>query len=75
MSVDPYMRGRMRKEERSNKAHTSFQIRSALEGACIGQVIASKNNRFAIGEYVLGMFGWREYWLSNGSDVIKVNQR
>ena len=21
------------------------------------------------------MFGWREYWLSNGSDVIKVNQK
>ena len=76
MSVDPYMRGRMRKEEgRSNNYIPPFKLDQPLEGACIGQVIASKNNRFAIGEYVLGMFGWREYWLSNGSDVIKVNQR
>jgi hypothetical protein len=50
-----------------------FKLGQPLEGACIGQIIASKNNQFAIGEYVLGMLGWREYWLSNGSDVIKVD--
>ena len=71
MSVDPYMRGRMR--EGSNSYIPPFKLGQPLEGACIGQIIASKNNQFAIGEYVLGMLGWREYWLSNGSDVIKVN--
>jgi len=73
MSVDPYMRGRMRKE--GNSYIPPFKLGQPLEGACIGKVIASKNNQFAVGEYVLGMFGWREYWLSNGSDVIKVNQK
>ena len=73
MSVDPYMRGRMRKE--GNSYIPPFKLGEPIEGACIGQVIASKNNQFAVGEYVLGMFGWREYCLSNGSDVIKVNQK
>jgi NADPH-dependent curcumin reductase CurA len=74
MSVDPYMRGRMRKE--GNIYIPSFKLGEPLEGACIGQIVASKNNKFAVGEYVLGMFGWREYWLSNNdSDVIKVDQK
>ena len=74
MSVDPYMRGRMRKEE-GNSYIPSFKLGQPLEGACIGRIIASKNNQFAVGEYVLGMLGWREYWLSNGLDVVKVNQK
>ena len=71
MSVDPYMRGRMR--EGSNSYIPSFKLGQPLEGACVGQIITSNNNQFTVGEYVLGMLGWREYWLSNGSDVIKVN--
>ncbi|HEU5171983.1 MAG TPA: NADP-dependent oxidoreductase [Nitrososphaeraceae archaeon] len=74
MSVDPYMRGRMRKEE-GNSYIPSFKLDQPLEGACIGQVIASKNKQFAVGDYILGILGWREYWLSNGSDVIKVNPK
>lgn len=71
MSVDPYMRGRMR--EGSNSYILPFKLGQPLEGACVGQIITSNNNQFTVGEYVLGMLGWREYWLSNGSDVIKVN--
>ena len=74
MSVDPYMRGRMRKE--GNSYIPPFKLDQPLEGSCIGQVIASKNKQFAVGEYVLGLFGgWREYWLSNGLDVIKINSK
>jgi hypothetical protein len=32
-------------------------------------VIQSKHDRFAVGDYVLGMSGWREYWLSDGTGV------
>ncbi|MFB5600409.1 MAG: NADP-dependent oxidoreductase [Nitrososphaeraceae archaeon] len=74
MSVDPYMRGRMRKE--GNSYISSFKLGKPLEGSCVGQIVASKNNQFAVGDYVLGMFGWREYWSSNnGSDVIKIDQK
>ncbi len=78
MSVDPYMRGRMRNEEVAGRANSfipAFELGQPLEGACIGQVIVSKNNQFVVGDYVLGFLGWREYWLSNGSDVIKVDQK
>jgi NADPH-dependent curcumin reductase CurA len=73
MSVDPYMRGRM--TERKSYV-PPFELGKALEGGCVGKVIESKNNQFAIGDYVLGMNGWREYWISDGgssSDVSKID--
>jgi NADPH-dependent curcumin reductase CurA len=73
MSVDPYMRGRMRE---TKSYIPSFQLGKPLEGGCVGQIIESKNNQFKVGEYVLGNFGWREYWLSNGSNgsgVMKID--
>jgi NADPH-dependent curcumin reductase CurA len=78
MSVDPYMWGRMRNEGGKVGVNTfipSFKLGETLEGGCIGQVIASRNNQFAVGDYVIGMQGWREYWLSNGSNVMKVDQK
>ena len=44
-----------------------FELGKALEGGCVGKVVESKNNQFAFGEYVLGMNGWREYWISDGN--------
>ncbi len=64
MSVDPYMRGRM--TERKSYV-PPFELGKPLDGACIGKVVESKNNQFAVGDYVLGMNGWREYWISDGS--------
>jgi NADPH-dependent curcumin reductase CurA len=73
MSVDPYMRGRMRSPEETKSYIDSFQLNKSIEGGCIGQVFESKNSQFKIGEYVLGNSGWREYWLSNGNGIIKIN--
>ena len=72
MSVDPYMRGRMR-EIRSYIS--PFQIGKPLEGGCVGQIIKSNNDRFTVGDYVLGNLGWREYWISDGSgsDVTRID--
>jgi NADPH-dependent curcumin reductase CurA len=75
MSVDPYMRGRMRSLQETKSYISSFQLNKPLDGACVGQVIESKNKEFTVGEYVLGNFGWREYWLSNGNDVLKINPK
>jgi NADPH-dependent curcumin reductase CurA len=72
MSVDPYMRGRMREI----KSYISpFQMGKPLEGGCVGQIIKSNNNKFTVGDYVLGNLGWREYWISdgNGSDVTRID--
>ena len=73
MTVDPYMRGRM--TERKSYV-PPFELGKALEGGCIGKVVESKNDQFAVGDYVLGMNGWREYWRSDGgssSDVSKID--
>jgi NADPH-dependent curcumin reductase CurA len=74
ISVDPYMRDRM--TERKSYV-PPFELGKALECGCIGKVVESKNDQFAVGDYVLGMKGWREYWISDGgsnnSDVSKID--
>ena len=75
MSVDPYMRGRMRIPQEAKSYISSFQLNKPLDGGCVGQVIESKNKGFTVGEYVLRNFGWREYWLSNGNDTSKIDSK
>jgi NADPH-dependent curcumin reductase CurA len=73
ISVDPYMRGRMRE---TKSYIPSFELNKPLEGDCVGQIIESKNNQFKVGEYVLSNFGWREYWISTGSNgVTKIDPK
>jgi hypothetical protein len=60
MSVDPYMRGRMR----DTKSYVPpFQIGEPLTGGAVGEVIASKSDRIQVGDFVLHQLGWREYAL------------
>ena len=76
MSVDPYMRGRMRSPKETKSYIGPFQLNKPLEGGCVGQVLQSENNQFKVGDYVLGNFGWREYWLSSDSqNAMKINPR
>ena len=70
MSVDPYMRGRMR-DRRSYVP--PFQIGEPLTGGCVGKIVESNNADFAVGDYVAGFLGWREKYISNGSDLTKVD--
>jgi len=66
MSVDPYMRGRMT----DRKSYVPpFALGETMTGAAVGRVEASRNDRFEPGDCVLGMNGWRECFLSDGSDV------
>jgi NADPH-dependent curcumin reductase CurA len=70
MSVDPYMRGRMKESESYVPA---FQINQPLEGGCIGKVLESRNPNFNEGDYVLGNLGWREFWKSSGKGVVRIH--
>jgi NADPH-dependent curcumin reductase CurA len=70
MSVDPYMRGRM--FDRQSYV-PPFQIGKPLEGGCVGRVIESKNQAFKVGDYVLSMLGWREYFVSGGEGLTKID--
>ena len=70
MSVDPYMRGRMH----DRKSYVPpFQLNMPLDGGCVGRVIESKKGPFQVGDCVLGMLGWREYFISDGQGLVKVD--
>jgi hypothetical protein len=70
MSVDPYMRGRMIDRE---SYQPPFQLGKTLEGGSIGKVVKSNGGTFQIGDYVLSNLGWREYYVSNGSGLTKID--
>jgi NADPH-dependent curcumin reductase CurA len=57
MSIDPYMRGRMRDYE---SYLPPFQIGKVLEGMAVGEVVESNDPGFVIGDTVLSFMGWRE---------------
>ncbi|HEX2070257.1 MAG TPA: NADP-dependent oxidoreductase [Thermoleophilaceae bacterium] len=60
LSVDPYMRGRMR----DVKSYIPpFQVGEVLEGGAVGQVVASNDGRFEEGAWIQHMAGWREHAL------------
>jgi NADPH-dependent curcumin reductase CurA len=64
MSVDPYMRGRM---------NTIWSPGDVLVGGAVGRIAASRNTAFREGDYVQHGSGWREYHVTNGSDLIPVD--
>jgi len=70
MSVDPYMRGRMMDRE---SYVPPFQIGETLQGGAVGIVIDSNNKNFAKGDYVNSMNGWREFYVSDGQMVNKLD--
>jgi NADPH-dependent curcumin reductase CurA len=70
MSVDPYMRSRMN-DMRSYVP--SFQIGEPLQGGAVGQVVESRSDAVAAGDWVNTMLGWREYYVTDGSAVMKID--
>ncbi len=69
MTVDPYMRGRMN----DVKSYTPpFQIGEALQGGAVGEVIASNDAGFAVGDLVQSFFGWREAFNAPAGAVQKL---
>jgi len=50
-----------------------FQLNNPLEGGCVGQVVESKRGEFSVGDFVLGMLGWREYFVSDGSGLTRID--
>ena len=70
ISLDPAMRGWMN-EGKSYIAPVG--IGEVMRAGALGRVIASKNPKFAIGDYVHGAFGVQEFAISNGNGITKVN--
>ncbi|MCC8391411.1 NADP-dependent oxidoreductase [Paraburkholderia sp. MMS20-SJTR3] len=70
LSLDPYMRGRMN----DSKSYAAPQpLNEVMIGGTVGEVVESKNPKFAVGDKVVAMFGWQEYGTSNGAGIQKVD--
>jgi len=72
LSLDPYMRSRM--DETKSYAE-SQKLGEAMIGGTAGVVAASTHPDYAVGDSVVGMLGWQEYGLSDGSFLQKVDTR
>ncbi|WP_394825601.1 NADP-dependent oxidoreductase [Pendulispora albinea] len=72
MSVDPYMRGRMR----DRKSYIPpFQIGQPLDGNAVGIVEASTVPGFAPGDRVSHFTGWRDYALVDAKGATRIDEK
>ena len=63
VSVDPYMRGRMN----DRKSYVPpFALGEPLRGGAVGRVVASRNDRWPEGAWVVHDLGWREAAIVDG---------
>lgn len=71
VSVDPYLRGRM---SDAKSYVPPFELNKPIHSGVIAKVIASKNEKFAIGDYVSGMLDWKTQQVSTGEGLLKVDK-
>jgi NADPH-dependent curcumin reductase CurA len=72
ISVDPYLRGRMR-EARSYVP--PFEVGQVIMSGVVGEVVESRAPEFAPGDIVTGMLGWRLYNVAKAPELRKVDPR
>lgn len=66
LSLDPYMRGRMNE----GKSYAQPQpLDEVMVGGTVGEVVASQNPAFSVGDKVVGAGGWQEYSLVDGAQL------
>lgn len=71
MSLDPAMVGWM-SEDRGSYI-PPVELGEVMRSSGLGEVVDSQHADFAVGDKVVGMFGWTEYALSNGSGVTRID--
>ena len=75
LGVAAVMRGYMLNTE---KFERPLEIGDLMHGRGVGEVLATRNPDFAVGDIVHGKLGWREYAIADGSPyylMYKVHQR
>jgi NADPH-dependent curcumin reductase CurA len=70
LSLDPYMRSRM---DDSKSYAASQPLNEVMIGGTVGEVVESKNPKFAVGDKVVGIYGWQEFGTSDGKGLRKVD--
>jgi NADPH-dependent curcumin reductase CurA len=72
LSLDPYMRPRM-SELRSYVP--PFEIDRPLTGGSVGEVVESKNPRYAKGDIVMGLLNWATYTVHDGKGLRSIDPK
>jgi len=57
LSLDPYMRGRM---SAAKSYANPADIGQPMVGGTVGEIVKSRNPKYAVGDIVLGYGGWQE---------------
>ncbi|MDB5855710.1 MAG: NADP-dependent oxidoreductase [Herminiimonas sp.] len=70
LSLDPYMRGRM---EETKSYAVPQELDKVMGGGTVGEVVESKNPKFAVGDKVVGMLGWAEMGVADGPTLRKID--
>ncbi|MBI3198182.1 MAG: NADP-dependent oxidoreductase [Rhodospirillales bacterium] len=70
LSLDPYMRPRMTELRSYTPA---FELDKPLTGGSVGEVVESRNPRFARGDTVMGMLNWASHTLHDGKGLRKID--
>lgn len=70
VSVDPYMRGRMRDEK---SYIPPFQVGEPIEGGVVAEVIETNHPDFTKGDYVQGMLQWKQFQTCTGKGIQKID--
>nr|WP_294523916.1 NADP-dependent oxidoreductase [uncultured Rhodopila sp.] len=71
LSIDPYMRGRLREEQTYAAA---VQIGEVITGETVGQVVSSADQEFQPGDLVVGARGWQTHSVSLGKQLVKIKK-
>ncbi|GAW02123.1 NAD P-binding protein [Lentinula edodes] len=71
LSVDPYLRGKMRALERESYT-PPFSIDEPLYNYGVGKVVRSENPAFKAGDHVYGMLDFAEYFIPKDITKLKV---
>jgi NADPH-dependent curcumin reductase CurA len=72
LSLDPYMRPRM-SELRSYVP--PFELDKPLTGGSVGEVVESKNPRYAKGDTVMGLLNWATYTVHDGKGLRSIDPK
>lgn len=68
ISVDPYLRGRMRA---GSSYIAPFEVGQAIKSSAIGEVVESRSPNFKPGDVVSGMFSWRLHDVAKAETLMK----
>jgi len=70
LSLDPYMRGRMR----DAKSYVPpVELGAVMAGGVVGEVVDSRDPSLAAGDIVEGLLGWQEYGVLPASQLRRVD--